>query len=138
MARAREAENLLRANLAIRLGGADPANSQATVHVPSRLAGALVAIVATDATLEPSAREAKLCEAEKLLLQSQQVIGELERSPAGKKIADKYQKDGLDRLVRLYQWWGKPKKAESFQRQLNNFGTPQSKPNASGLAERSR
>ena len=98
----------------------------------------MVAIVATDPTLEPSAREAKLCEAEKLLLQSQQVMGELERGPAAKKIADKYQKDGLDRLVRLYQLWNKPKKAESFQRQLNNFGIPQSKPNASGLAERSR
>ena len=135
---AHEAEKLLRENLALHLGGPARDGWTATSEVPSRLGGALVAVAATDSTLDSAAREAKLQEAEQLLLQSQKVNKQLQQEPNAKKVDSKYQTDGLVRLVHLYQLWNKPEKAESFQQELNNFGTPQSKPNASGLAERSR
>ena len=121
--RARDAERWLRENLAARLRGPKVHMQQATIYVPSRLGGALVAVAATDSTLGAAAREAMLQEAEKLLLQSQGVMEQLEQDPKAQKVQPKFVKEGLIRLVRLYQLWDKPEKAEPFQKRIANIIT---------------
>ncbi len=113
--RAREAERLLRDCLTIRMRGPEATHWRTTGDVPSRLGGALVAVAATDVNLSTEARQAKLAEAEKLLLKANEV---LQSRQIGEII---YRRDSLERIVRLYEAWGRQDKAADWQQKLDAF-----------------
>jgi tRNA A-37 threonylcarbamoyl transferase component Bud32/Tfp pilus assembly protein PilF len=117
--RAREAERLLREVLTIRLR--DAAHSWRTGDVKSRLGAALVSLAAMDSTLDKEGREAKLSEAESLLLEG---CEEVQRGATD----DKYRRDALQRLVWLYEAWNKPDQSAEWQQKLD---AAQEKPPAS-------
>jgi serine/threonine protein kinase/tetratricopeptide (TPR) repeat protein len=81
----------------------------------SRLGGAVLSVAFTDPSLKPEGRTLKLNEAEKLLLESNQV---LQQSPNADK---KYRRHALERLVRLYEAWNKPEEATHWRVNLENF-----------------
>jgi hypothetical protein len=81
----------------------------------SRLGGALISVAATDRELNIGALEAKLAEAETLLVEGN------ERLQASRSADEKYKRDALERLVRLYEAWGKPEKRSEWQQQLDAF-----------------
>ena len=115
MDRAREAERLLRDCLAIRLREPDAAHWRTTGDVPSRLGGALVAVAVTDANLSVEARIAKLAEAETLLLEGNEALQK------GEKVDNKYKRDSLTRLVRLYDALEEPEKVVEWRKKLDEF-----------------
>jgi tetratricopeptide (TPR) repeat protein/tRNA A-37 threonylcarbamoyl transferase component Bud32 len=108
--RAREAERLLREVLTIRLR--DAAHSWRTGDVKSRLGAALVSLAATDSTLDNEGREAKLSEAESLLLEG---CEEVQRGATD----DKYKRDALQRLVRLYEVMDRPEQRAEWEQKLD-------------------
>ncbi|MFN0126191.1 MAG: tetratricopeptide repeat protein [Verrucomicrobiales bacterium] len=120
--RAREAERLLREVLAVRQR--DSSKSWRTDDVKSRLGGALVSVAVTDPGLDAEGREAKLNEAEPLLLEG------CERVQTG-ATDDKYKRDALERLVRLYEAWNKPDKRAEWQQKLEWLDKPREKSPAS-------
>jgi hypothetical protein len=77
--------------------------------------GALVSLVVTDPALDAATREAKLAEAETLLLEGHQ---RLQESMAGDK---KYKRDTLERMTRLYEAWGKPEKRAEWHQKFEEF-----------------
>jgi hypothetical protein len=107
--RAREAEKLLREVLAVRLR--DGASSWRIGDAKSRLGGALVSWAVTDRKLDAEGREAKLSEAEALLLDGH---GPLQSSSTD----EKYKRDAIQRLVRLYDAWNKPDKRAEWQQKV--------------------
>jgi tetratricopeptide (TPR) repeat protein len=121
--RAREAEQLLREVLVVRLR--DGASSWRVGDVKSRLGGALVSVAVTDPAMNAEGREAKLSEAESLLLEG------CERVQSG-ATDDKYKRDALQRLVRLYEAWNKPAKRAEWQQKLERFDKEQKMSPASG------
>jgi hypothetical protein len=110
--RAREAERLLHKVLATRLR--NDTNSWRIADVQSRLGGALVSVAITDSTLDAEARRTKLAEAESLLLESHEQLQKESRER-------KYNRDALQRLVRLYEAWNKPDKRAEWQQKLELF-----------------
>ncbi len=114
LARAREAVDLLRECLVIRLRGSR-AGHWRTSDVQSRLGGALVAVAATDPASTGEARGLALTEAEFLLLKGHEAM---EQIPS---IDPKYRRDSLVRLVRLYEVWDQPEKAVPWQGKLDSF-----------------
>jgi tetratricopeptide (TPR) repeat protein len=110
--RAREAEGLLREVLALRLSA--PTSSWRTGDVKSRLGAALVSLAVTDSTLDAEGRRRKLSEAESLLLEGRE---EVQRGASG----EKYKRDALQRIVRLYEAWNKPDKHSEWQQKLELF-----------------
>jgi hypothetical protein len=114
--RAREAEHWLRECLAVRLSGTNTTHWRVG-DVKSRLGCALVSVAVTDPELNTTAaREAKLAEAETPLVEGYQVL-QREKSIDRQK----YKRDALERLVRLYEAWGKPEKRSEWQQQLDAF-----------------
>ncbi len=112
LSRAHEAEGLLREVLLLRLW--ESTNSWRIADVKSRLGAALTCVAATEHTLNADARNAKLSEAESLLLDGYE---QLEKTA----VEDKYRRDALERLVRLYEAWNKPKSCAEWQTKLNAF-----------------
>jgi hypothetical protein len=97
----------------------------------SRLGGALVSVAVTDPTLNAAAREAKLVEAETLLIEGGQRLQE-------SKSADrKYKRDALERLTRLYDAWGKPDQRAEWQRKLEAYDRIGTKPSGPKEEEKS-
>jgi hypothetical protein len=111
--KAREAEKLLRECLALRLRGANSSNWR-TAEAKSRLGGALVSVAVADPALNAEVRVGKLAEAESLLLEGNE---RLQPSSA----ENKYKRDAVERLVRLYEAWGKRDKVSEWQRKLETF-----------------
>jgi len=124
--RAREAERLLRTCLAAHLNGTNTTHWRVG-DVKSRLGGALVSVAVTDPALDATTREAKLAEAETLLLEGHQRLQE------SKSTDKKYKRDALERLTRLYQAWGKPDPLSEWQQQLEAFD--KTKPNPATAEE---
>jgi serine/threonine protein kinase len=112
--RAREAERLLRECLAVRQRGTN-ARPWRVEDVKSRLGGALVSVAAIDPALDATSREAKLAEAERFLLEGHQRLQESQST------AKKYKRDALERLVRVYDAWGKPEQLAEWQQRLDAF-----------------
>jgi hypothetical protein len=114
--RAREAERLLRDVLAVRLRDT---NSWRIGDVKSRLGAALVSVAVTDAAIDAEARQAKLRDAESLLLDGHERLQKASRR--------KYQRDALQRLVRLYEALSKPEQKAEWQQKLDAFDQAQKK-----------
>ncbi len=121
VARAREAEILLRESLAIRLRGTN-ASHWRTDDVKSRLGGVLLTVIVADPSLTTEARQSQLGEAEALLLES---AGKLKQDKSSDR---RLTRDAIDRLVRLYQSWdmiapgsGKSAQAEAWKKKLDAF-----------------
>jgi serine/threonine protein kinase/tetratricopeptide (TPR) repeat protein len=112
--RAREAERLLRNCLDIRLRGTNSTDSRVG-DTRSRLGGALLAVAVTDAALTAEARQTKLTEAESLLL------GGNESLQQSRSVDSKYSRNALERLVHLYEAWGKPDKLDDWKQKLAEF-----------------
>ena len=119
--RAHEAERLLRACLTTRLAGTEDSNRWRIADVRSRLGSALVAVVVADTNLATDARQAKLTEAEGLLLEGND---DLQKSKTGSK----YKQDALIRLVHLYEAWdelapnrGKAVQIGEWKKKLSEF-----------------
>jgi tetratricopeptide (TPR) repeat protein len=119
--RSLEDNRVLRERLAARLDGANQTHWRVG-DVRSRLGGTLVSVAVTDPALDAAAREARLVEAETLLLQGNQRLQE--SKSAGKK----YKRDALERLVRLYEAWNKPDQRSHWQQQLEDFDKAKSRP----------
>jgi tetratricopeptide (TPR) repeat protein len=113
-ARAKEAERLLRDCLAERLQG-PIADYWRTDEFRSRLGAALISVAVTDPSLTSEVRLAKLTEAERLLVSSNEA---LQQSDTADK---RYKRDVLVRLVRLYEAWEKPEKAAEWQKKVDKF-----------------
>ncbi len=111
--RAREAEHLLRKCLAMRVAN-DPKHWRVG-DVKSRLGGALASVAMTDPSFDTTAREAKLVEAEAFLNDGNQ---RLQESPSAD---EKYQRDALERLTRLYEAWDKPAELAAWRQKLEAF-----------------
>jgi hypothetical protein len=116
--RAREAEGLLRECLAVRLRDTNTTPWRVS-DMKSRLGGALVSVAVTDRDLNAAARETKLAEAETLLVEGSQRL--LESQTADKKI----KRHALERLMRLYEAWGKLEKRAEWQEKLEAFDQAQ-------------
>jgi tetratricopeptide (TPR) repeat protein len=112
--RAQEAERLLRARLAVPVPGAT-AEKWRNDDTLSRLGGALLAVAVTDRTLTRKSREAKLIEAESLLLPASEALQKSEKADK------KYKRDALTRVVHLYEAWGKRDKEAMWRQQLGEF-----------------
>jgi hypothetical protein len=109
--RAREAERLLRECLAMHLKGANHTHWRVE-DVRSRLGGALVSVAVADPALDAAARNAKLTEAETLLLEGSKRL----RSTSAER---KYSRDALERLTRLYEAWGKSNQLAMWRQELD-------------------
>lgn len=120
--RAREAERLLREVLAIRVR--QSTNSWRIGDLKSRLGGALVSVAVTDSAIDAERRRAKLNVAESLLLEGHE---RLQNSSA----EEKYKRDALQRLVRLYEALNKSDKRSEWQQKLELFDKAQKKSSAS-------
>ena len=120
--RAREAERLLLEGLAVRLR--DSTNSWRIGELKSRLGAALVSVAVTDPALDAEGRQAKLSQAESLLLESYE---RLQRT----SVDEKYKRDAFERIVRLYEAWNKPDQRSEWQRKLELFDKGQKKASAS-------
>jgi hypothetical protein len=110
--RAREAERLLHEVVAVRLR--DSTNSWRIGDLKSRLGAALVSVAVTDSQLDVEARRAKLSEAESLMLEGHERL----RTPSAE---EKYKRDALQRLVRLYEAVNQPDKRAEWQQKLEMF-----------------
>ncbi|HWN96115.1 MAG TPA: tetratricopeptide repeat protein [Methylomirabilota bacterium] len=112
--RAREAEHLLRECLAFREGQTNSSRGRLG-DTRSRLGGAVLAVAVTDGSLTPQGHLAKVADAESLLVRGQELM---EQSTS---VARKYKRDGMERLVRLYEAWNKPDQAADWQAKLEAF-----------------
>ena len=120
--RVREAERLLSEGLAVRLR--DSTNSWSIGELKSRLGSALVSVAVTDPALDAEGRQANLSAAEALLLEGHE---RLQRTSA----EEKYKRDALERIARLYEAWNKPDQRSEWQRKLELFDQAQKKSLAS-------
>jgi serine/threonine protein kinase len=128
--RARESERLLRRSLEARLQ--NPAVAPWKVSVlKCRLGGALVSAVAVDPALDAAGREARLAEAEALLLAGNQ---ELQRNPA---VEPAYQRVALEWITRLYTTWNKPAQLAEWRDRRQDFERMAADP-ASAIAREAR
>jgi hypothetical protein len=84
----------------------------------SRLGAALVSIAVTDPTLDAEGRRAKLSQAEASLLEGHEQL----QKPSA---VEKYKRDALARMVRLYEAWNKPDKRSEWQQRLELFDKSQ-------------
>jgi hypothetical protein len=100
----------LREVLAARLR--DGTNSWRIGDVKSRLGAALVSVAVTDPAINAHAREAKLREAESLLLEGHE---RLENASADAKC----NRDAFQRIVRLHEAWNKPGERAEWQQKLD-------------------
>ncbi len=112
LARAREAEQILRDCRAAREAGANNPKWRFPDTV-SRLGFAIVVVAVIEPDLAPDQRTARFAEAEKLLLESSAA---LEADPS---VAANYRRDALARLPRLYEAWPKPEKAAQWKTRLD-------------------
>ncbi len=127
-ARAREAERLLRDNLAT--GETQPTASAGMVgDIRSRLASAILAVAVTDPALDAAARQGQFAAAEKLLVSGQDLMRQ------GASTPPRYLRDGLERLTRLHVAWdefapgtGHAAQAAEFKQQLAEFDSTIAKP----------
>jgi tetratricopeptide (TPR) repeat protein len=112
--RAREAERLLRACLAIQ--GANPKTSARRLgDTQSRLGGAILAVAVTDPALSDEQRGSRLVEAESLLLTGHELLQQ------SKSAEREHRRDALERLVRLYEACNKPSQAAEWRGSLETF-----------------
>jgi hypothetical protein len=95
---ARESERLLRGCLAARESHANPSRGLVG-DTRSRLGGAVLALAVNDSTLGTNARHIRFTEAEQFLRSGYELMA---RSTSA---TSKHKRDGLDRLVRLYEAW---------------------------------
>jgi len=121
LSRAHEAERLLRDCLAIRQRGTN-VNHWQTAETKTRPGGAVLAVAVIDPALDAAARQSKLTEAETLLLEGNE---QLQQS---KSVDREFQRDALERLVRLYEAWheiaphtGKAEQAQVWKHKLEAF-----------------
>jgi serine/threonine protein kinase/Tfp pilus assembly protein PilF len=125
--RARESEHLMREALASRLKRTN-ATPWKTSEWKSRLGASLVSVAATDLGLSSAAREAKLAEAEPLLLEGNEAV---QMHPSADR---KSRRHTLERLVRLYEAWNKPSEAETWRAKLAAFDRTKAKAGAGSQA----
>jgi tetratricopeptide (TPR) repeat protein len=112
--RAREAERLLRECLGRRAASTNTSRAR-LADAQGRLGAALLSVVVADSGLSRDTRQAKLTEAESLLLPASDVLQQ-------SKSADvKYKRDSLERLVRLYTASTRPEQAAEWKRNLEAF-----------------
>jgi serine/threonine protein kinase/tetratricopeptide (TPR) repeat protein len=114
---AREAERILREALAIRLKRTN-ATALTTIEWKSRIAGALITVAATDTELTANIRDAKLTEAETLLIEAERALRE-------SRTERRYYRHTLERLVRLYEAWNKPVHATEWRAKFENLDRKQ-------------
>jgi hypothetical protein len=81
-------------------------------------------VAVADPALKAEVRIAKLAEAETLLLQGNEP---LQQSSAD----NKYKRDAVERLVRLYEAWGKRDKVSEWQQKLKTFDKIRNEPSLS-------
>ena len=112
--RAREAERLLREGVALRTRTLKPESSR-LADTRSRLGNALAAITVLDPALTGEARKANLDEAERLLLQSQEVLEK------GMAAGSPLHHAALSNLVKLYTAWPLPDKTAAWKEKLRDF-----------------
>jgi serine/threonine protein kinase len=112
LSEALEAENLLRQCVAATPSGANETSSNGPEY-ESRLGGALTSLAIVDTSAPPELRQARLDEAEKLLLSSNR------RLQANPRHDQKYKRDALNRLVRVYQAQGKRAEALKWAHAVN-------------------
>jgi hypothetical protein len=86
----------------------------------------LSAVAFTDPALTPATREPKLVEAEAALLQGQAGMEQ------DKKTESRYQRDGIERLIRLYEAWPRPDKLTEWKEKLAAFDKAEEQKNTSG------
>ena len=114
--RARDAEQLLRDVLTARLR--DSTNSWRIGDVKSRLGAALLSAAMTDPDIGTEEREAKLTEAETMLLDGYERLE--------KKCSEAIcKRDAIERIVRLYEVWKNPDKRSEWQQKLGLFDKSQ-------------
>jgi serine/threonine protein kinase/tetratricopeptide (TPR) repeat protein len=108
---AREGEQLLRDCL--RALSTYPETSRRLAETRSRLGAALITVAQTDSSLTAEGRAAKFTEAESLVLQGAEVLG---RSPS---VGSKIRREAWQRVVQLYEAWGKPSAAADWRKKLS-------------------
>jgi serine/threonine protein kinase/tetratricopeptide (TPR) repeat protein len=113
--RALEAERLLEDCVEMQERIAKPPPPWRQADYRSRLGGALVAVVATDLTLNGGAREKKLSQAESLLIEASETLLH------GETVESVYKRDTVIRLIHLYETWNKRDKAVKWQQKLPEF-----------------
>jgi tetratricopeptide (TPR) repeat protein/predicted Ser/Thr protein kinase len=120
LARAREAEKMLRDCLATR----ERIQSAPRWRLPetrSRLGFAVLSATVNDESLVPEARNARLAEAEKLLLESAAAL------EAESSVTSGYRREAATRLVRLYEVLGKAGSAARWQDRVETLRPPRRK-----------
>jgi len=122
--RAVEGEKLLRETIAIRERDAKY-SAWRKVELQSRLGGALSVLAFTDPALTATTREPKLIEAEAILQRGQTGMEQ------DKKTEAKYQRDGIERFIRLYEAWPKPDQLAQWKQKLAAFDEAEAKKNKS-------
>lgn len=109
--RAREAEEILRACVAVRERGPNSPRWRLP-DTRSRHGFALLAVLANETSLTPESRAARLAEAEKLLLDAANALD------AESSVTISYRREAATRLVRLYEFWPKPGPAARWQERV--------------------
>jgi tetratricopeptide (TPR) repeat protein len=112
--RAAEAEKILRECLDVRLQGTNTGHWRVS-DVRSRLGGAMLSVAVTDRSLTDEARKERYPAIETLLLQGHEGIM-LRNSPGSKR-----KRGTFERLIRLYEAWGKPAAAAEWRKKLAAF-----------------
>ena len=77
------------------------------------MGAALITVAQTDSSLTAEGRAAKFTEAESLVLQGAEVLG---RSPS---VGSKIRREAWQRVVQLYEAWGKPSAAADWRKKLS-------------------
>jgi hypothetical protein len=122
--RAIEGEKLIREAIAARERDAK-FETRRKADLQSRLGGALSVVALTDPGLTADTREPKLLEAEAALQRGQAGM------EADKDTEPKYRRDGIERLIRLYEAWPKPDKLAEWKQKLAGFEEAEAKKNKS-------
>jgi hypothetical protein len=120
--RAIQGEKLLRETIAVREGDGKWA-AWRKAELQSRLGGALTVLAFTDPNLTAATREPKLVEAEAALQRGQTGMEQ------DKKTETKYQRDGIERLIRLYEPWPKPDNLAEWKQKLAAFDEAEARKN---------
>jgi hypothetical protein len=111
LARATEAEELLRECLELRQHGA-PGQGWRIGDIKGRLGFAMFCVVLTNPALRPAEAAARFGESEKLLLEGWEIMGK------SRDIESKYKRDLLQRLVRFYETQTRAAEAAQWKEKL--------------------
>jgi eukaryotic-like serine/threonine-protein kinase len=116
--RAIEGEKLLRETSAMREADAKY-SAWRKAALQSRLGGALSVLAFTEPGLTATTREPRLVEAEAVLQRGQAGMEQDKNTEA------KYQRDGIERLIRLYEAWPRPDQLAEWKQKLDAFDEAQ-------------